>query len=95
MNVIEENPNLRTNIRMHDYDSDQVSGYPSDGLAANISKDTTLRELLGVEGMTIEEFRLNNIDLFFGNVNSLVYGEEMLKFPDMYKLDKEVKKIIS
>ena len=37
---------ITNNIRMFVADSDQSSGYPSATLAANVSKDTTMRELL-------------------------------------------------
>lgn len=68
----------------------QVSGYPSDGTAANVSKDTTVRELLEVDGIPQDVFMLQNINLFFGRVNSLEYCNVMHQFPTMYKLLENV-----
>jgi hypothetical protein len=72
----------------------QVSGYPSDGTAANVSKDTTSRELLEVENIPQEVFMLQNINLFFGRVNSLEYCNIMHDTPTMYKLLDDVTRYI-
>ena len=66
----------------------QASGYPSNTLAANVSKDTTMRELLSVEGIEKEEFKLNNINLMFGKVNHIDYVSRMMKFPTLRELCK-------
>ena len=79
---------ITNNIRMFVADSDQSSGYPSDTLAANVSKDTTMRELLSVEGLEKEEFKLNNINLMFGKVNHIDYVSRMMKFPTLRELCK-------
>jgi len=64
----------------------QVSGYPSDTQAANVSKDTTTRELLSVEGIDKDTFKNNNIDLLFGVTNNVTYCEEMMNFPSLVDL---------
>ena len=64
----------------------QVSGYPSNGMAANVSKDTTAREVLSIGDIEKDVFRLQNINLFFGHVNSLEYGSTMLKAPTLYQV---------
>lgn len=69
-----------------------VSSYPSDTRAANVSKDTTSRILLGIDGYTKEEFMLQNINLFFGKVNSGQYCTTMLNFPTYTELLKQVEK---
>lgn len=89
--VIEENPELRTNVRSHVYDSDQVSGYPSNGMAANVSKDTTSRQVLEIMGIEKEEFKLQNINLMFGKVNAIEYCTTMFNFPLPLDLIKELK----
>jgi len=76
----------KTNIRTHCFDADQCSGYPSNTQAANVSRDTTVRELAGIEGMTIDDFRTNNINLLFGKVNAISYGSEMFNLPNLFEL---------
>lgn len=75
-----------TMIMLSIFDIDQVSGYPSDGLAANVSKDTTSRELLEIEGIEKEEFKLNNIEFMYGQGTYLGYMSNMCNFPTMEQL---------
>jgi len=70
----------------------QCAGYPSNSRAANVSGDTTINELASIEGMGIEDFRTNNINLLFGKVNSLSYGSEMFKLPTLLDIKKELDK---
>lgn len=53
---------------------------------ANVSKDTTRRELMDVEGIEKEDFKRQNINLFFGNVNAVEYCVNMFNFPSLNKL---------
>ena len=73
----------------------QVSGYPSNGQLANVSKDTTIRELLSVEGIEKEEFKKQNINLFFGPVNHVEYCTTMFNFPTVYNIDDYVESIMT
>lgn len=68
----------------------QVSGYPSDGQASNVSKDTTTKELLEVEGKDKAVFKAQNINLFFGKVNSLEYCSVMHDAPTLYEMHEDV-----
>ncbi len=72
----------------------QVSGYPSDGTAANVSKESTSKELLEVENVPQSVFMLQNINLFFGRVNSVEYCNKMHNFPTAYKLLEDVSRYI-
>lgn len=65
----------------------QVSGYPSNGQAANVSKETTSREIIDIEGIDKETFRLQNINLLSGPINSVSYCTEMLNFPTLLNLE--------
>ena len=71
-----------------------MSGYPSDGTSANVAKETTSKELLEIEGIPQEVFMLQNINLFFGRVNSLEYCNTMHNMPNMYTLLNDVIKYI-
>lgn len=95
LRLISENPFLRTNMRGHTYDADQVSGYPSNGMAANVSKDTTKRQIMDIAGIDKEVFKLQNINLMFGKVNSLEYCTTMFNFPKPLDVVNEVKEKLS
>jgi len=69
-----------------------VSGYPSDGEAANVSKETTKKELLSVEGVEKEDFMLQNINIIMGSVNALEYGETMYKLPSLINVEDYLEK---
>lgn len=89
---IKEDPKATTNIRFATFDYDAVSSYPSNTRAANVSRDTTSREIIDIEGVDMEVAKLENINLFFGNVNSLSYCKNMFNFPTLQELDKLIKK---
>ena len=91
LKLISESPSINTLIRAAVADADQVSGYPSNGMLANVSKDTTLRELLTVDGVDKEEFKKQNINLFFGPVNQIEYCTTMYNFPTVYEIEEFVK----
>lgn len=65
-----------------------VSSYPSDTSVANVSKSTTKRELISIEGVSEDVFRMNNLNLVLGSCNSLEYGIEMFNLPKPEELLK-------
>lgn len=69
----------------------QISGYPNNGQQANVSKDTTFRELLEIEGFDKEFFKRENISLMFGPVSHLQYSQCMFNLPDIIDLDGYIK----
>lgn len=69
---------------------EQVSGYPNDTLSINLSKDTCLRELLDIEGIKEEDYKLQNINTVFGKVNSIEYCVCMFNFPTLKELSKNL-----
>ena len=78
---IKDNPLIRTLIRLFAYDSDAVSAYPSAATVANVSRATTVRELIDIIGITEQDFRRHNLNLLQGHVNALEYGCEMHNLP--------------
>lgn len=78
---IAENPNLHTLIRGMVYDSDAVSAYPSCTAAANVSRETTVREIIDILDVDETAFRRHNINLLQGHVNALEYACEMHNLP--------------
>lgn len=83
---------IETSIRAHTFDADQSAGYPSDTQIANVSKATTQCEVLSIEGIGKEEFKKQNINSFFGEVNHLEYAQQMHNFPSLFKIGEMMKK---
>jgi hypothetical protein len=82
LKVIQENPELITTIFAHVGDLDVSASYPTGECAFNMSRRTTVRELCSIFGIDEEEFRMQNMGLSAGHVNSLEYCMSMLKFPE-------------
>jgi len=84
-NIIED-PSLASSIRLFIYDADAVSSYPSNIMAANVSKDTTHREIESIGDINILDIKLQNMNLFYGSTNVVEYMEHMFKAPGLYTL---------
>lgn len=85
--LVEESSKILTMIRAFVYDSDCVSAYPTCVSILNVSKSTTKRELIDIEGIPEDIFRLQNINLTSGYVNALEYSTTMFGFPSLSELD--------
>ena len=97
LNCIKENKHMRSNIRGISADTDCTSSYPSDIIVANVSKETTKREIITIEGIDESVFRLQNINCLGGSVNAVQYCTTMFNFPqpeDVYKYFLENKESI-
>lgn len=92
LKIIKDLPHLSTNIRGFVYDIDAVSSYPSNTQCVNLSKRTTKREIVSIEGMEKDDFKLQNINLISGPVNALDYCHTMYSFPKLTELRKEMLK---
>ena len=64
----------------------QVSGYPSNSQFINISGDTMQSEILSIEGINPKIAKLQNINLMFGEINSIEYCSTMFNFPKLHEL---------
>ncbi len=90
MRVIQQCINIITTIRRETFDSDQVSGYPSNGQAANISKRTTRKEIMDIAGIPKEKFKEQNMNLLYGPVSANEYCRTMFNFPFTEDLQKKI-----
>jgi hypothetical protein len=79
---IEEDPTIRTNIRAAVYDADAIASYPSDTAVCNVSKETTLREIITIEDVDEHTFRMQNINMLAGPPNAIEYATAMFHLPD-------------
>jgi hypothetical protein len=87
LQVIEEDPQMRPNIRGFVYDSDSVSAYPSATDGLNVSKETTKKELSSIDGIDESTFRLQNMNLIYGPINAIEYCTNMFGFPNVLEID--------
>ena len=94
MKFITELGDIQTMFRGNVYDNDQSAGYPSDGIVSNASKDTTMRELLKIGDIPKEDFKKQNINLFFGPSAHLEYAQTMFNFPSLFKVDTLIQKYL-
>ncbi len=81
LKVIRENPHLITTIFAHVGDLDVAASYPNGGAAFNTARRTTIRELCNILGIEEHEFRMQNMGLSAGYVNSLEYTISMFNAP--------------
>lgn len=88
LNLIEEDSSLYTNIRCFVSDLDASSAYPSALEVANVSKETTYRELSTIVGVEEKEFRYQNMNLICGPVNAVEYVSTMLDGIDLFDLNE-------
>ena len=79
-------PNLETLYRAFVYDSDETAAYPNGILVMNISKRTTKRELIKIEGIPESLFRMQNLNLVIGETNAIEYCVNMFGFDAPDKL---------
>ena len=77
---------MRTGIRAFAYDSDAVSSYPTCTSISNVSKSTTRKEVIDIEGIDEIDFRTQNLNLVLGPINSLEYSTKMFKMPKPYDI---------
>ena len=65
---------------------EQLSGYPQDGIAANVSKETTSKEILEIGSIDKELFKTENMNILYGPVNAVSYCINMFNFPELDQL---------
>lgn len=94
LRLIEENPLLATNIRVHVGDLDVAGSYPNGGACFNISKETTKRELLKIEGVEERAVRMSGIDLSSGFTNAVEIATNLFGLPSFDTLLESYQKQI-
>lgn len=86
INVIYENPALRASVFVAVADLDVSAAYPNGGAAYNMSKETCSKEIISIDGVPEEVFRLQNMGLTAGHVNAVEWCTHMLNFPEIEEL---------
>lgn len=80
---IAEYPDMVSAIRQDVGDLDVAGAYPSNQAVFNISKETTSKELVEIEGVDPHVVKHENINLSGGSTNALEYCQLMMKFPSL------------
>lgn len=87
LKIIKEAPDLVTSIYSHVGDLDVAASYPNGECAFNISKETTVREICKIEGISEETLRKQNMGLSAGFTNAVDYCSTMFNFPTLFELE--------
>ena len=74
---------LRSMVRIHLADLDIEGTYPTIQVVANISKETTLRELSRIKNITDRQQRMIGINLSGGVVNAVEIGNMAFQLPTL------------
>ena len=88
LRIIKGIESLSTNIRIAGADLDVSAAYPTNELVFNVSKETTLKELVSIEG--IDEFtqRMQTINFSAGHVNAAEFCTKMFGMPSLIQLGR-------
>lgn len=83
LKIIEENPELSTNARAHIGDLDVAGSYPNGECALNVSKETTSKEIIELEGVDEHTRRMGTINLSAGFVNATEIAVTLFGLPSL------------
>lgn len=83
LKLILEYPELASNIRIHIGDLDVSASYPNGESVFNISKETTKKELISIDGVSESVRRMQGINLSGGATNAVEFCTGMFKVPQM------------
>lgn len=86
--VFKDYPGLRTNFYAFCGDLDVKSSYPYGQWIFNMSRMTTVRELISIEGVTDADRRIQGLNLSGGRSNAIEFATVIYKLPTLAELDK-------
>ena len=66
--------------------SDIAAAYPTNQCVFNVSRSTTLSELIDIVGVHPSVYRMENLNLLSGKVNATEYCRIMFNFPALHEL---------
>lgn len=81
--VIEEDPVMRGNIRLHVGDLDVSASYPNGECVYNISKETTKKEMISIEGLSNRIQRIQGINFSGGYSNAIEFCTDLFGMPTL------------
>jgi len=83
LKIIEEYPQISTNIRVHIGDLDVSAAYPNNQCVFNVSKETTKGEIVSIEGIDLYTQKMEGINLSGGVTNAVGFCQKMFNFPSL------------
>lgn len=86
---IKDAPNIITNIHLHTVDLDVKSGYPTNEIVSNMSKETYIKELVDIRDVDEHKRRMAGINLSGGSTNAVEVMVDLFGVPDLYTLGKQ------
>lgn len=86
LKVIEECPDMATNFRRGTGDLDVAASYPNGEAVFNVSKETTAKELISIEGVDEYTQRMMGINMSAGHVNAVEICNNLFKMPPLFDL---------
>jgi len=85
LQLIEEMPDVRTNIFANNADLDAAAAYPNGQCVYNISKETTYREIIKIEDVSEYDKRMMGLNLSGGHTNAVHIASVLLGLPTMHQ----------
>lgn len=86
LKIIREYPTEPSNLRLHVGDLDVAASYPYGEAVFNISKETTKKELVSIEGVSDSVRRIQGINLSGGATNAVEVCTGLFKMPQLTQL---------
>jgi hypothetical protein len=71
---------------MGNSDSDVAGAYPNNQVVANVSKETTVFELIEIDGVPRELMLMNTINFQAGYVNAMEFCTDILDMPSLHEM---------
>lgn len=88
---IKDMGSMPSKLYTHIFDVDIASGYPTTGLIMNTSKETTIKEVCEIEGLTEKDLRRCGVNLTAIRNNAIDLGQTLYSLPNMENMLKEYK----
>lgn len=86
LQCILEDPTARTNIRIGLSDLDVAASYPNNQSCLNIAKDTTVKEIIRIQGIDEQTKRYSGYNLSAGHTNAVDFCTIILGCPELREL---------
>ena len=83
LKLIKEDPTLTTNIHIGVGDLDVAASYPNGGIVFNISKETTFREIINIDGISEKIQRQQGINMSGGRTNAVEICCQLYGLPSL------------
>lgn len=95
LHVFKDYPGLRTNFYGHGADLDVKSSYPYGQWVFNMSRQTTVRELIDIEGVREHTRRIQGLNLSGGRSNAVEFCTEIYHLPSLIELGRHYDRLHS